>query len=133
MIKPQFPASNSAKKKTGPALSLRRFALQRDLGRFRDEGAEDFGSDVLLFTYRQVSYLRALTLQPKLGIKELDAIFEAEHDAVFEGSDKAKISRAPAFFDAIADQLPARVNRFVYVGDRLFDQCAQFVRQRLDR
>ena len=52
-------------------LSLRDFALQRNLRRFGNERAEDLRLDILFFAHRQVADLAAIALQPQLKIEEL--------------------------------------------------------------
>jgi len=60
--------------------------------------------------------LRAIALQPKIGVEELYAIFETEHNAVFKGCNKAEIGITPAFPNAIADQFPTGVDGSFTLG-----------------
>lgn len=105
--------------------------MQSDLSCLGNEGAEDLRLDILFFTHRQVTHLCAIAFQPEIGIEELYAIFEAEHDAVWERRNKAEVGIPSVFPDTVADQLPAGVDRLAGIGDRLFYQRAQFIRQPL--
>src|SRR5215203_1690592 len=74
-------------------------------------------------------HLFAIALQQPCLIRHQYTPLEAQHNPICERRNVAEVAASSSILLAVADQLPARINRLVDVWDGLLDQLPQLIGQ----